>query len=46
MFNFKEIIEAWIIAGNPTDAQRELAEARGKICDECPSKKHLSLIHI
>ena len=37
--NFKQIIEAWIIAGNPTDAQRVLAEERGKICDECPSKK-------
>ena len=39
--NFKQIIEAWIIAGRPTHAQRELAEARGKICDECPSKKIL-----
>jgi hypothetical protein len=39
MPNFKQIIEAWIIAGNPTDAQRELAELRGKICDKCPSKK-------
>jgi hypothetical protein len=37
--NFKEIIKAWIIAGNPTPAQQTLAEARGKICDECPSKK-------
>ena len=41
MFNFKQIIEAWIIAGNPTPAQKELAEARGKICDECPSKKRM-----
>jgi hypothetical protein len=41
MFNFKQIIEAWIIAGNPTPTQRELAEARGKICDECPSKKRM-----
>lgn len=41
MFNFKQIIEAWIIAGNPTPAQKELAEERGKICDECPSKQHL-----
>jgi len=36
--NFKEIIEAWIIAGNPTYAQKELAEKRGTICDDCPSK--------
>lgn len=41
--NFKQIIEAWIIAGNPTDAQQELAEARGRICDECPSKVRSSL---
>ena len=41
MFNFKQIIEAWIIAGNPTPAQQELAEERGKICDGCPSKQHL-----
>jgi hypothetical protein len=39
--NFKQIIEAWIIAGQPTEAQQELAEKRGKICDECPSKKIL-----
>lgn len=38
MLNFKQIIEAWIIAGEPTEAQRELAEGRGAICDECPSK--------
>lgn len=37
--NIKEIIQAWIIAGNPTDVQRELAEERGKICDDCPYKK-------
>jgi len=41
MLNFKQIIEAWIIAGNPTEAQRQLAEVRGAICDECPSKKSL-----
>ena len=37
--NFKQIIEAWVIAGNPTPAQRTLAEERGKICDSCTSKK-------
>ena len=36
--NFKQIIEAWIISFNPTSQEKELAEARGKICDECPSK--------
>lgn len=36
--NFREIINAWIISFNPTEKQKELAEIRGKICDECPSK--------
>jgi hypothetical protein len=36
--NVKQIIEAWIISFNPTSQQRELAEIRGKVCDECPSK--------
>jgi len=36
--NFREIIKAWTISFNPTDEQRNLAEQRGKICDECPSK--------
>jgi len=40
--NFKQIIEAWIIAGHPTPGQKELAEKRGKICDECPSKQVLT----
>ena len=35
----KEIIEAWTIANNPTTNQKRLAEARGEICDVCPSKK-------
>lgn len=36
--NFKEIINAWIISFNPTEDQKKLAELRGKVCDECPSK--------
>ncbi len=35
----KDIIEAWLIANNPTESQRILAEFRGKICDDCSSKK-------
>jgi hypothetical protein len=36
--NFKEIIKAWTISFNPTELQKNLAEERGKICDECSSK--------
>ena len=43
MFNkFKEIVSAWIIANNPTDDQKILAENRFTVCDSCPSKKVLS----
>lgn len=41
IMDFKEIIEAWTISFKPTSQQRELAEMRGKICDECPSKEHI-----
>ena len=41
MINIKQIIEAWAIATKPNESQKKLAELRGKICDECPSKKHL-----
>ena len=37
--NVKEIIEAWSISYNPTPEQKVLANLRGDICDECPSKK-------
>jgi hypothetical protein len=36
---FKEITQAWISAYNPTEKQKELAEARFKICDVCDKKK-------
>ena len=36
--NFKEIIEAWTISFKPSPEQKLLAEKRGEICDECPSK--------
>ena len=39
---FKEIVNAWIIANNPTKDQEILAENRFSICDSCPSKKVLS----
>lgn len=39
--NLKEILEAWIIAHNPTQEQIELANLRGEICMSCPSRKHI-----
>ena len=41
MINIKQIIEAWAIAVSPDDKQKELAEKRADICDNCPSKKYL-----
>ena len=34
-FNPIEIGRAWLIAANPTDIQKELAEKRYSICVEC-----------
>lgn len=42
--NIKEIIEAWVIAHNPTETQQELAEKRLSICENCPSK--ITLVRI
>lgn len=39
---FKEIINAWVIANNPSEEQKVLAENRLKICDTCPFKKIVS----
>ena len=39
--NFKTILDAWIIANNPTDQQKKLADARLDICNLCPSKTEL-----
>jgi hypothetical protein len=39
---FKEIINAWVIAKNPTTEQKILAENRYSICDTCPSKKTIT----
>lgn len=39
---FKEIINAWVIAKNPSAEQKILAEKRYNVCDECPSKKTIT----
>jgi len=37
--NILEIINAWIIAENPTTEQKELSQKRAEICDSCEFKK-------
>jgi len=36
--NIREIIDAWIIAHNPTDRQKKLAELRGEFCVDCSAR--------
>jgi hypothetical protein len=40
-FSIREIVEAWIIANNPSEEQRLLSEKRLSVCDECPAKKEI-----
>jgi len=40
-FNIGKIVEAWIIAHNPSAEQRLLSEKRLSVCDECPAKKEI-----
>lgn len=39
--NILDILEAWIIAGNPTKIQKELSEKRAEICESCEFKKEI-----
>jgi hypothetical protein len=39
MYNFNEILKAFLISYKPTKLQSELAEKRLSICDSCDSKK-------
>jgi len=43
--NIKTIIEAWVIAHNPTEKQKEIAEERAKVCERCDARKKLASIH-
>ena len=36
-----EILEAWVIAGNPNKIQKELANKRANICNGCEFKKEI-----
>jgi hypothetical protein len=39
MYNFNEILKAFLISYKPTKLQSELAEKRLSICNTCDSKK-------
>lgn len=41
MINFREIFKAWVISVNPSERQKELAEARLSICLNCEFKKEV-----
>jgi hypothetical protein len=41
MLNFKEIFNAWVKFGNPTEQQEKLANARFSICQGCDYKKEI-----
>ena len=36
--NIQEVLEAWIIANNPSEKQIKLAELRSEICEDCDSR--------
>jgi hypothetical protein len=42
MLKIVEVAKAWIRASNPTPEQEAVALYRIKVCDECPSKKHIT----
>jgi hypothetical protein len=39
--DFKLILEAWLIANDPTPEQIELSEKRAKICETCEYRKEI-----
>lgn len=40
MLKLLEIAKAWIIAANPTDEQKEIAEKRIAICNTCEFSRY------
>ena len=37
----KEILTSWIVSFNPNDEDKEKANSRAEICDQCPFKVEL-----
>lgn len=46
MLKIIEIAKAWIAAENPTPEQKEIAEHRISICEQCPHKTHNSMFDV
>ena len=40
MLKLVEIAKAWIIAANPSEEEKEIAEKRIAICNECEFSRH------
>ncbi len=41
IMNAGEIVKAWITSFNPSTDEKNMALARKKVCDECPSNKEV-----
>jgi hypothetical protein len=41
MLNLKEIFVAWVTAANPTEEERNLAQARFEVCKGCKYKREV-----
>ena len=46
MLKIVEIAKAWIAAANPSLEQKEKAEHRISICNECPHKTYVQTLNI
>ena len=44
--DIKEIIQAWITSHNPTAEEKEIADTRLKICQQCPAYKSMLKFYI
>ena len=38
--DIKEVVEAWLTKATATDSEKQLAEARLAICNECDQRQH------
>ena len=46
MLKIVEIAKAWIAAANPSPEQKEIAEYRISICNECPHKTYVQTLNM
>lgn len=38
--DIKEVVEAWVTKATATESEKQLAEARLSICNECDQRRH------